>query len=146
THAWPLATDTVDQGPELAPGKGIDAGCRLIEDQEVGVMHQCAAKAQLLLHAAGELAGRPIDKRRQASAFRQLDDAMLAFGAGLSEQPCKKIDVFEHRKAWVEIFSEPLRHIGNLRANPAPMCRIPHVAVEYFELTTLQRAGAGDQS
>ena len=55
-----IAADVVDQLPELAARQRIDAGRRLVEDQEIGVVNQRAAEAELLLHAPRELAGRPI--------------------------------------------------------------------------------------
>ena len=51
-HARPAGTDTVDQFPELAARQRIDAGRRLVEDQQVGIVDQCATEAELLLHPA----------------------------------------------------------------------------------------------
>ncbi len=62
-HAWALGADALDQIPELAPRERIDAGGRLVEDQQVGVVDQRAAQAELLLHAARELAGRARQER-----------------------------------------------------------------------------------
>ena len=57
-HLRAARADRVDQVPELAARQRVDAGRRLVENQKVGIVDQRAAKAELLLHAAGELAGR----------------------------------------------------------------------------------------
>ncbi len=54
--------------PELPARERIHAGGRLVEDQQIRVVDQRAAEAQLLLHAAGQLAGRTIDERGEAGA------------------------------------------------------------------------------
>ena len=61
----------LDQFPELAARQRIDAGRRLVEDQEIGIVHQRAAQAELLLHAAGQLAGRTVDERGEPGALHQ---------------------------------------------------------------------------
>ena len=70
THARPAGPDVVDQLPELAARQRIDAGGRLVEDQEVRVMDQGAAEAELLFHAAGQLAGRPVGEASQPDAVQ----------------------------------------------------------------------------
>ncbi len=55
-----VRADAGDQVPELGARQRIDAGGRLVQDEQVGVVDQRAAQAQLLLHAAGELAGRAV--------------------------------------------------------------------------------------
>ena len=69
-HAGPARADAVDQLPELAARQRIDAGRRLVEDQQIRVVDQRAAEAELLLHAAGELAGRPVAEGRQVGGRR----------------------------------------------------------------------------
>ena len=51
-HAGAIPPDVVDQLPELAARQRINAGRRLVEDEEVRVVDQRAAQAGLLLHAA----------------------------------------------------------------------------------------------
>ena len=76
-HARPVGPDAVDQLPELAARQRIDAGGRLVEDQQVRVVDQSAAQAELLLHAAGQLAGRPVGEASQPDTVQQLGDAAL---------------------------------------------------------------------
>ena len=67
--------------PELAARQRIDAGRRLVEDQQIGIVNQRAAQPELLAHAAGELPGRPVRERREPSALKQLGDAPVALVA-----------------------------------------------------------------
>jgi hypothetical protein len=69
-HRRPARADVPDEFPELAARQGIDAGGRLVEDQQLGVVNQRTAEPQFLLHAAGELAGRPLGERREAGAVQ----------------------------------------------------------------------------
>ena len=76
-HAGPLGSDALDQLPELPARQRIDAGRRLVEDEQVRVVDQRAAQAEFLLHAAGELAGGPVEEGGQPGCLRQLVDAPL---------------------------------------------------------------------
>ncbi len=51
-HHWPARPDRIDQLPELPARKRIDAGGRLVENKEIRIVHQRAAEADFLLHAA----------------------------------------------------------------------------------------------
>ena len=62
-HLRPTRTDGINELPELPPGERIDAGGGLVENKKVGIVHQRAAQAGFLLHAAGELAAGSICKR-----------------------------------------------------------------------------------
>ena len=80
-HAGPVRADVVDERPELPPRQRIDAGGRLVEDEQVRVVDQRAAEPDLLLHAARELAGRAIGERAEPGGVEQLLDARPALGA-----------------------------------------------------------------
>jgi len=41
-HAFARGANLIDEGPELAPRQGIDAGGRLVEDQELGIVDEGA--------------------------------------------------------------------------------------------------------
>ena len=61
--------------PELAARDGIDAGRRLVQQQDARLGHQRAGQRQLLLHAAAEPAGQPVGEalhpeHRRGSAAR----------------------------------------------------------------------------
>ena len=49
------------QVPQLPPGDGVDAGRRLVEKQQFGLVNQRTRQRQPLLPAAGERAGELID-------------------------------------------------------------------------------------
>ena len=75
----------LDQLPELPTRQRIDTGRRLVEDQQIGIVDQRAAKAELLPHPARQLLCRAVGERREPGAVEQLGDAPLAFGTGLPE-------------------------------------------------------------
>src|SRR5690606_37430924 len=103
------ATNTSDQLPEMAARQRIDACRRLVEDQQIRIMDQRAAEAELLLHAAGQLARRTLGKRRQPGAFNQLVDAPAPLLLALAEQAAEKVEIFPHGQGGIEIFAQPLR-------------------------------------
>src|SRR5581483_6418122 len=98
----PAPANGIDQLPELPPRQRIDARGRLIEDEEIGIMHQGAAETDLLLHAARELAARTVAERVKARGFQQLLDAGATLGHALAEQAAEEIDVVEHAERRIE--------------------------------------------
>ena len=67
-----LAHQAADDLPQLAARQGIDAGRGLVEQQQLRRADQRAGQAQLLLHAARELAGQAAHERRQRRHLHQL--------------------------------------------------------------------------
>ena len=59
TIVSPCVQELREQLPELAPRHGVDAGRRLVEQNEVGLVHERARERELLLHAARQLVGEP---------------------------------------------------------------------------------------
>ena len=51
-----LDRHVVDQVPEFAPRLGVDAGGRLVEQQQFGLVQHAGGEREALLPAAGELA------------------------------------------------------------------------------------------
>ena len=98
--------DAVDQFPELAARQRIDAGGRLVQNQQIRIMNQRAAQAEFLPHAARQLLGRPIFKRRQARAVQQFGDSPVALVAGLPEQAAEKFDVLANAKVGIEVLAQ----------------------------------------
>src|SRR5690606_15888055 len=137
--------DPVDEIPELTPGQRIDAGGRLVEDEEVRIVNERAAEAELLPHAARELARGPVEERREAGAFGELRDTALSFFPVVPEKPAEEVDVFVDGKRRVEILSETLGHVGDARPDAPAMARIGDVAAQDLDLAGLESAGAGDQ-
>jgi hypothetical protein len=86
----------------LPPGEGVDAGRRLIEDQQIGFVDQSAAKRELLLHATRKLACGPIRERRKPGGGEQPLDPGPALRGTLGEESTEEIDILDHRKRRVE--------------------------------------------
>ncbi len=135
-HAGAAAADAVDQLPELAARQRIHARGRLIQDQQVGVVDQRAAQAELLLHAAGELTGGAVEEGFQTRTARQFGDASAPFGMSLTKQAPEEFDVLRHRQRRIEILAQPLWHVGDARPDLTTMGGTTHVAVQH-----LKRAG-----
>ena len=144
-HARPLGTDLVDQIPELTPGQRINARRGFVEDQQVGVVDQCAAKAQLLLHAARKLSGRPVDEGAHPGALQQFGDPFLALLLAMAKQPAEEVDILEHRQGRIQVLAQALRHIGDARADIVAMVGIRHIAAQRLDPALLNGARAGDQ-
>ncbi|MCY1483927.1 hypothetical protein D9M68_175120 [compost metagenome] len=144
-HARAAGADALDQLPELVARQRVDAGGRLVEDQQVGVVDQRAAQAELLFHAAGQLAGRALGEGREAGGVEQLGDAPAALGLVVAEQAGEEVDVLEHRERRVEVLAEALRHVGDARADAPPVAGVAHVAAEHLDLAGLDDPRAGDQ-
>ena len=117
THLRAARADRVDEIPELAARERIDAGRRLVENEQIRIVDQRAAEAELLLHAAGELAGGPIVERIEARGGQKLVDPGAALRRRLTEQSAEEVDVLEHAERRIEIAAEALRHVGDAAAN-----------------------------
>ena len=145
-HGLAAGSHTLDQLPELPARQRIDAGRRLIEDQEIGIVDEAAAKTKLLAHAAGELLRQAIAEGRKPGAVQQFGDSRVPLRGRLPEQPAEKLDVLADSEVGVEVLAQALRHVGDARADPEPVGRIRHVAAQDECLAGLDLAGAGDDA
>ena len=143
-HARAARPHPLDQFPELAARQRIDAGRRLVEDQQIGIVDQRAAKAELLPHAARQLLRRAVGERREPGAVEQLGDALLPLGGGLPEQAAEELDVLADAEIGIEVLAEALRHVGDARADRGAVRGIGHVAAEHANLPGLDLPGAGN--
>ena len=130
-HAGTARTDAVDQFPELAARERIDAGGRLIQNEQIRIVNERAAQAEFLAHAARQLLRRPIFEGSQPGAVQQFRDSPFAFVAGLSEQAAEKLDVLADAQVGIEILPKPLRHVGDPRTYRRPVLRVGDVAAEH---------------
>ena len=144
-HAGAARAHAIDQFPELAARQRVDAGRRLVEDQQIGIVDQRAAQPELLPHAARQFLCRPVGERREPGAVEQLGDAPFPFGAGLSEQAAEELDVLADAEVGIEVLAEALRHIGDARADRGAMRGIGHIAAEDADLSRLDLPRAGDE-
>ena len=145
THAGALAADGRDQIPEALAGERVDAGGGLVQDQQVRVVDQGAAQAQLLLHAPGELAGGAVAEFQQAGGLQQAINLLPTGRAAKAEEVGEEGEVLVHRQAVVEVAAEALGHVGNARGGAGTHAVAGHVAAEHLQLAGLQLAGAGNQ-
>ena len=118
--------------PELATGHRIHPRGGLIQQQHLGPVDQGAAEGQLLLHAAGELAGQPVAEGVQSHQRQQLLPPLQKVAVGHPPQPGHVAKVLHHAEIGVE--GEGLGEIAHPRAGQAG--RLP---------STRTRAGAGVQ-
>ncbi|CAN0627283.1 protein of unknown function [Burkholderia multivorans] len=145
-HAAMLGAQIVDERPELAARQRIDAGGRFIEDQQVGIVHERAAQAELLLHPARQLARRPVRKRRKAGGIEKTLDACRARTRVEPEQTREEIDVLVHRERRVQIAPEPLRHEGDARQDRLALVAHTQVRAEHRHVALLDALHAGDDA
>jgi hypothetical protein len=96
----------VHDQPEVAPRDGVDAERRLVEEHHLGLVDQGAAERELLLHAAGELAGEAGLERAEARELVQSLHPGLALPARYLVQVGVELDVLAHRE--VSVQAEPL--------------------------------------
>ena len=145
-EARPVRPDVVDEPPELPARQRIDAGGRLVQDQEIGIVDQGAAERELLLHPAGQLAGRAIRKGMQPGRAQEARAARATLGRRLPEQASEIVDVLHDREARIEIAAQALRHVGDARHDAVAVRRRSDVAAERANGPGLQAANAGDQA
>ena len=144
-HAGPARPDRPDQVPELTPRERVHAGGRLVEDQQVGIVDEGAAEAELLLHPAGELSGGPRLEGFEAGRGEQVGDAGAPLALSLSEQPAVEVDILEDAERRVEIAAESLGHVGDARALRRAVASLRHVAAERENLAGLDPTHPRDE-
>ena len=144
-HVRSRRAETRDQGPELTPRQRIDARCWLVQYQQIGVVDQRAAQAQLLFHAARELGRRAVGKGRETGRLQQLGDPLVALVPALAEKPAEEVHILPHRERGIEIAPQPLRHIGDLRTNSGPVPSTAHIAAQHVKPPRLYLPCPGDQ-
>ncbi len=101
-----------EQLPELAPRNGIDAGGRLVQQDDPRLVHERARERELLLHAPRQLLGK---SRTKSGELCQLEQALPALANGRVAHAeavnlGKKRDVFVDGEVAVQ--TEPLREIS----------------------------------
>ena len=109
-------------------------------------MDERTTETELLLHAARQLARRPIGKRIEPGGLQEGGDARPAFSRGLREQLPKKVQVLEDAQLRIEILAQALGHIGDAWADGPAMAGIGHVATEHVDGAGLKLARARNQA
>ena len=103
-------------------------------------------QADLLLHAAGELAGGAVGERPQARGVEQGADAAGTLSVGHAEEPGEEVDVLEDAELEVEVLAQALGHEGNAWAGGVAVGGLGHVAAEDADRARLDLLRAGDQA
>ncbi|MEI2652457.1 MAG: hypothetical protein V9G12_09930 [Microthrixaceae bacterium] len=79
-----------DQPPEILARHRVNAGGRLVEQQHLGLVDQRQRQPQLLLHAAGKLAGAAVAEGRQPDELQNFLAARRPLRAGSPRTSAKK--------------------------------------------------------
>ena len=78
-HGHAFALERLDELEEFDRRGGIEAGCRLIEDRDLGLLHHDLGKAEPLAHAARKRADPLVGNVIEAYARERGADALPAF-------------------------------------------------------------------
>ncbi|MNF53637.1 hypothetical protein D3C84_350370 [compost metagenome] len=108
-------------------------------------MDQRAAQAQLLFHAAGQLACRALGELQQVGGEQQIVHALLAVGFRQAEQRGKELDVFADRQLGIQVAAQALGHEGDARIQRVAVAALLDRPAEDVQLPLLQGLHAGDQ-
>ena len=106
-----LFEDAAQDIPEFAAGDRIDAGGRLIEENNLGRMDQCAREREFLLHAARQRLRQAFSKRGQPRKIEQFVPPFL-----IALDPVnlgKEFDIFVYGQ--IAIQREGLREVADAR-------------------------------
>ena len=148
----PSADEMRERVPELAARHGIDAGRRLIKQQDARLRNQRAGERELLLHAAAEPPGQTIGEAIHIEHAEILIAALIDLPGRNVTEIADVADVF--RDAEIGIEAERLRQIADLRARLArglaedfglARSRL-HDAAEYLERGCFAGAIGTDQA
>ena len=115
TMVRPRPEELREQFPELAPRHGIDARRRLVEQQDLRLVHEGARQRQFLLHPARQAIGAARAETRQ---LRHVEQAVargpiMANAVDLGEECDVLVD------AQIAVQGEALRQVANLRGDGA---------------------------
>src|SRR5229473_684642 len=142
-HRKALVLDELqDNCPQFAPGKRINTDRGFIEKQEFRRANKGASEAELLLHAARQPAGLPLDKRAERRHFHQSRIAVTPLVGSDSMQIGVEVEIFLDAEILVQ--PESLRHIANLRLD---LLRIGgNVDAENTQITGISGHQSGSQT
>jgi hypothetical protein len=138
--------------PELAPRDGIDAGGRLVEQEDARLGHEGAGQGELLLHAAAQPAGQAPGEALQAKHGQVALPSRLDVAHGDTPQLTHVAKVLGHAEVLVQ--AERLREVADVRARvprrPAEQLRLArrrlHHATQDLERRRLAGAVGPDES
>ena len=97
---------------EVLRGEHVECGERLVEEEHLGMHHECPRKADALLHPAGELLGERFLEARQTDELYRLFGARPPIGSRKAGGQESQLDVVEHREPGKQ--RKALEHDGDL--------------------------------
>ena len=103
-------------------------------------------RPSFLLHAARQLADRPVRERGEAGGLEQFGDPRAALVSALAEQLGEKVEVLVDAERGVEILAQALRHVGDAMVAGLSVPAVGNVAAQRLYRSGLQSAYAGDQA
>ena len=107
-----LGEELGQQLPELAARHRVDAGRRLVEQDDLRLVDERARERELLLHAARQPIGQPVAERRELRHVEQPVAPLLVVA--------EAVDLGEERDVLVDaevaVEAEPLREVADRRA------------------------------
>ncbi len=102
-----------DDAPELPAGDRVDSGRWLVEQEQVGLVHECGRERELLLHAARQVLGVAALERRESRELERGLGAPGPLGLGHTPQPREEVEVLAHGEVLIE--RKALRHVADAR-------------------------------
>jgi hypothetical protein len=109
-HGDALIGEFMHHFPQFAPGNGVDADSRFVEQKQLRCAQKGAGQPEFLLHAAREPAGQAFREPLQVGEGQQPLEGSRPFLSGYAPQIRMQGQVFQDRKIFVE--AEFLRHVA----------------------------------
>ena len=94
-EGFALLGEDADEVLEFDAGFGVEAGGRFVEDEELGVWEEHAAKAEALAHAFAEFVDGAVGEGGEVGEVEDLFDAGAALGAAEAVGAGEEVEVFE---------------------------------------------------
>ena len=110
-HRDALGCQRMDFIPEGAARLGIDAGRRLIEQQQLGLVQNAGRQCQPLLPAARQPSRQLVLTRGKAEALERGIDHLAEIAQAV--KPADELEVLADGEVFVE--TKALRHVASLR-------------------------------
>ena len=137
-HRLALLQQLLQSLPDEVARLRVEAGGRLVEDEQVGVVHQRARQGEAPLHAARQCADLRLGAAGQAGEVEQMRDARAHRALGQAEVAAIHQQVFRRREVRVEVVH--LRHDADAHARLARAAR--HRQARQADLARVRRGQA----
>ncbi len=138
-HGHALVSEHLHHAPQVLAADRVDTHARLVQQQHLGPRHERTGKAQLLLHAAGELAGEALGERPEPREIEQFGKQVGIAVCIHAAQLCIQAHVLHHRQVFIQ--TKALRHVAAGHVNGIVI--LNHVKAGQGDATSIgyQKAG-----